>query len=50
MHMCPDIVNNLHVSGPKFAEANYVAVLTPMEVLVFDRDKLKTTLNKEAIL
>ncbi len=50
IHMCPDIVNSLLISGSKFAEANNVTVLTPTEVLTFNGNKLKITINKEAIL
>ncbi len=50
MHMCPDIVNNSLISRPKCSEANYVTILTPTEVLIFDDDELKITVNKEAII
>ena len=32
----PDLVEDSLISGPKFAEAGYVTLLTPKELLIFD--------------
>ena len=48
--MVPSLKHNSLLSGPKFADANYVTVLTPSEVLIFDGDNLKIQVSKVAIL
>ena len=48
--MVPDLKHNSLISGAKFAEANYVTVLTPDELLIYDGDELHMTVNKEAVL
>jgi hypothetical protein len=40
----------LLISGPKFADANYVTVLTPTKVLIYDNEDLTITISKEAVL
>ena len=48
--MVPQLQHNSLISGVKFAEANYVTILTPDEVLVFDGEDLKLQINKDAVL
>ena len=50
VEMVPDLQHNSLISGPKFANANYITILTPEEVLVYDGDDLKLTVNKDAVL
>ena len=46
----PDLAQDSLISGPKFAEAGYVTLLTPKELLIFDGEDLKMTVSKEAVL
>ena len=48
--MVPALKHNSLISGPKFADANYVTVLTPNEVLIYDGNDLKISTSKDAIL
>ena len=48
--MVPDLAEDSLISGPKFAEAGYVTLLTPKELLIFDGHDLKITVSKEAVL
>ena len=48
--MVPALKHNSLVSGPKFADANYITVLTPTEVLIYDGRGLKISTSKEAII
>ena len=34
--MVPQLQHNSRISGGKFADANYITVLTPTEVLIYD--------------
>ena len=42
----PDLVEDSLISGPKFAEAGYVTLLTPKELLIFDGQDLKLRCQK----
>ena len=46
----PDLQHNLLLSGSKFSDANYVTILTPKEVLIYDGKDLTITVSSEAIL
>ena len=46
----PDLVEDSLISGPKFAEAGYVTLLTPKELLIFDGDDLKVSVSKKAVI
>ena len=46
----PDLKHNSLLSGSKFADANYVSILTPKEVLIYDGKDLTITVSSEAIL
>ena len=46
----PNLAQDSLISGPKFAEAGYVTLLTPKELLIFDGEDLKITVSKEAVL
>ena len=48
--MVPDLVEDSLISGPNFAEAGYVTLLTPDELLIFDEKDLKITVSKEAVI
>ena len=48
--MVPALKHNSLISGPKFADANYVTVLTPTEVLIYDGRGLNIFINKKAII
>ena len=50
VEMVPDLVEDSLISGPKFAEAGYVTLLTPKELLIFDGKDLKITVSREAVL
>ena len=50
VEMVPDLQHNSLISGPKFADANYITVLTPNEVLIYDGDDLQISVNKDATL
>jgi len=46
----PDLQHNSLISASNFADANYITVLTPTEVLIYDGENLTMKINKEAIL
>ena len=48
--MVPALKHNSLISGSKFADANYVTVLTPNEVLIYNGHELKISTSKDAIL
>ena len=48
--MVPALKHNSLLSGPKFADANYITILTPDEVLIYDGKGLKISTNKDTIL
>jgi len=48
--MVPDLKHNSLISASKFADANYITVLTPTEVLIYDGERLKLEINKEGVL
>ena len=50
VHMASALKHNSLLSGSKFADMNYITVLTPSEVLIYDGTNLQMTINKEAIL
>ena len=50
VEMVPDLVEDSLISGPKFAEAGYVTLRTPKELLIFDGKDLKITVSREAVL
>ena len=45
-----DLQHNSLISASKFADANYITVLTPTEVLIYDGKNLTMKINKGAIL
>jgi len=48
--MVPGLKNNSLISGPKFADAGYITVLTPTELLIYDGIDLQMTVNKDAFI
>ena len=46
----PELKHNSLLSGSKFADANYVTILTPDEVLIYDGADLTIKVSSEAIL
>ena len=48
--MVPDLKHNSLLSASKFADANYITVLTPTEVLIYNGNDLTLRINKDAIL
>ena len=50
MEIVPNLKHNSLITASKFADANYITVLTPTEVLFYDGQELTMKLNKEAIL
>ena len=48
--MVPALKHNSLLSGPKFADANYVTILTPTEILIYDAKELIISTTKEAVL
>ena len=46
----PDLKQNSLLSASKFADANYITLLTPDEVLIYDGNTLKMTIENYAIL
>ena len=46
----PDLKHNSFISASKFADANYITILTPTEVLIYDGNGLQLEINHEAIL
>lgn len=50
MDIVPELQHNSLLSDSKFADTNYVTVLTPTEVLLYDGNDLKISINSDAIL
>ena len=50
VHILPNLEHNLLLSASKFADAGYVSILTPSELLIVEGDKIVHKLRKEAIL
>jgi hypothetical protein len=48
--MVPELKHNSLISASKFADANYITVLTPTEVLIYDGEGLKIEINKDTVL
>ena len=48
--MVPGLKNNSLISGPKFADAGYITVLTPTELLIYDGVDLQMAVNKDAFI
>ena len=48
--MVPGLKHNSLISGGKFADANYVTILTPTQVLIYDNNDLTISVNCDAIL
>ena len=48
--MVPELKQNSLISGGKFAYANYITVLTPTEVLIYDGNYTHISVSKESIL
>ena len=46
----PELKHNSLISASKFADANYITILTPTEVLIYDGNGLKLEVNHDAIL
>ena len=46
----PDLTHNSLISTRKIADANYITVLTPTDVLIHNRQELTMKINKESIL
>ena len=46
----PGLKHNSLLSASKFADANYITVLTPTEVLIYDGEDLKMTVSTDAVL
>ena len=46
----PGLKHNSLLSASKFADANYITILTPTEVLIYDGEDLKLTVSNEAVL
>jgi len=50
VHIVSDLKHNSRISASKFADANYIIILTPTEVLIYDGNGLQLEINHEAIL
>jgi len=50
VNMVPNLKQNSLLSASKFTDANYITVLTPTEVLIYDGEDLTLRINKDAIL
>ena len=48
--MVPALKSNTLLSGPKFADTDYITVLVPTEVLIYDSNKLTLQASKDTIL
>ena len=48
--MVPALEHNSLLSASKFADANYITILTPNEVLIYDGDELTINVDKDAVL
>ena len=45
--MVPQLKHNSLISGGKFADANYITVLTPTEVLIYEGNDTHISVSKE---
>ena len=50
VYMVPELKHNSLISGGKFADANYITVLTPTELLIYNGNDIHISVSKEAIL
>ena len=50
VHILPNLKHNTLLSASKFADAGYVSILTPSELLIVEGDKIVHKLRKKAIL
>ena len=50
VHMVPSLKHNSLLSASKFADAGYISILTPTEVIILEEDKYAQHVPKEAIL
>ena len=48
--MVPELKHNSLISGYKFADANYITVLTPTDVLIYDGNNIHISVSNESIL
>ena len=48
--MVPQLQHNSLISGGKFADANYITVLTPTEVSIYDRKDTHISVSNKPIL
>ena len=48
--MVPQLQHNSLISGGKFADANYIKVLTPTEVLIYDGKDTRISVSNKQIL
>ena len=48
--MVPQLKHNSLISGGKFADANYITVLTPTELLINDGNYMHISVSKGSIL
>ena len=46
----PGLTLNTLLSGPKLADANYIAIFTPEEVQIFDAETTRINVQGEAVL
>ena len=46
----PTLKHNSLISGPQFSNLNYVIILTPTEVLIYDNDNVKISVSKYTII
>ena len=50
VEMIPQLHHNSLISGGKFADANYITVLTPTEVLIYDGKDTHISVSNKPIL
>ena len=48
--MVPELAHNSLLSASKFVDTNYITILTPNEVLIYDGDKLTINVGKNDVL
>ena len=48
--MVPELKHNSLISGGKYADANYITVLTPTELLIYDGNDTHISVSKKSIL
>ena len=48
--MVSELKHNSLISGAKFADTNYITVLTPTEVLIYDGNDIRISVSEEEIL